>query len=141
MWWKLQNIWFVSGHGCQNRFGDNIRLWFLMVLHKWFCNNQLNWNPSSFPSYSITFQSSVIEYSWGERSSEAGLLFCMQEDLSWTLGDGFNIQFWYASIKRGRQVKVGEKWTLVQNNLVRIKVGFRVYKHAESRSSLYFGLS
>ena len=40
---------------CQNRFGNDFRLWLSMVLHNWLCNSQLYWDPSSFLSYSMIF--------------------------------------------------------------------------------------
>ena len=50
------NLAMFNWQGCQNRFGNDFRLWFSMVLNNWLCNNQLNWDSSSFTSYSIVMR-------------------------------------------------------------------------------------
>ena len=57
-------------------------------------------------------------------------------------GKSFWLQFWYGTIKRGRQLEVRAKNEISSiNNLIKIRAVLGVFRHAESKSSLYLGLS
>ena len=49
-------------------------------------------------------------------------------------------KFWYATIKRGRQLEVNAKWTMMQLKLCKVRVVLGVLGHAESGYSIYFRL-
>ena len=86
----------------------------LMVLHNWLCNSQLYWEPSSFSSYSMVFIAishllRIIDdfTACGEHSSMVDLFLSMRSIPSRRIC----FKFWYAAIKRGRQLEVNAKWT------------------------------
>ena len=93
----------IVHQACQNRFGNDFRLWLSMVLHNWLCNSQLYLDPSSFLSYSMIFQPSIYHLlcikdeflTSGERGSVLELLLCMREVPDSIPGHGTSFQFWY----------------------------------------------
>ena len=71
----------------------------------------------------------------GEHGSVVDSLLSMQD-----VWDQFPVkcfQFLYATIKRERQLEVSANLSY-SNNLVKIRVVLRVFRHAESKSRLYF---
>ena len=65
-----------------------------------------------------------------EHGSMVELLLSVQEVPGSNRSEGTCFQFWYATIRREDS-----------NNLVKIRVVLGVFRHAESKSSLYFVLS
>ena len=75
-----------------------------------------------------------------EHGSVLDWSFTKREVLGSIPGQGICSHFSYATTKMGRQLEVSAK-SSYSNNLVKIRVVLGVFRHAESKSSLYFVLS